>query len=190
VARSKDRKLVFIPESLVKGLMEASSREGKPFSTFIEDVLKRVLKALEMGLTSEELTHFLEVFYTQKASGITLIPYEVLKYLEGKAEKDELKEKWYQCGEWYGKYLKEKFDKPVQAVEKLLKATRWELEETNVKEEGENVKFRCVSTTLTAEQTEFLINFIEGAMHALGYRKAKDDSTKGIILLEFTLCKA
>lgn len=181
----KGRKLIFIPEDLVKGLMEASSREGKPFNVFVEEVLQRVLKALEMGFSSEELTRFLEVAHTQRASSMTLIPLEVLKYLENKAEKDQLQAKWYEAGAWYGKYLKEKFNHPVEAVGRLLEATRWELDEADVKEMGETVKVRCVSAILSAEETGFLLKFIEGAMHGLGYRTEKQDSVKGIILLEF-----
>ena len=188
VSESGKKRAIFVPEDLVKGLMEAASREGKPFNVFVEDVLHRVLKAVEMGYTSEKLTQFLEVVHAQRASSMTLIPFEVLKYMVSKVypvEGDELQSKWYESGAWYGKYLKEKFDQPVNAVGRLLQATRWDLDEVNVKEEGGTVKFRCVSAILSSEGTSFLLKFIEGAMHGLGYRTENADSVRGIILLEF-----
>lgn len=183
--RPKGKKLIFLAGDLVDGLMKAASREGKPFDTFVEGGLRQVLRAHGMGYSQEELTRFLEVYQVQRES-MTLIPLDVLNHLLGKAEKDQLQAKWHDAGVWYGKYLKGKVDQPVQALGRLLRATRWDLDEVDVKEGGGTVKFRCFSSTLSAEGTGWLREFIEGAMHGLGYKTEKEDSVKGIILLEFS----
>lgn len=180
----RGKRLILIPEHLVDEIREASNREGKPFNAFVEEVIQQVLRSLEAGYNLEQLTRFLEVAHTQRLS-MTLVPQEVLNYLTGKAEKAELHAKWYEAGEWYGKYLSEKFQNPVQALKRLLEATRWDLDEIDVKEESGSAKFRCVSAILSLEETESLLKFIEGAMHALGYRTEKNDHVKGIILLHF-----
>lgn len=180
----RDKRLIFIPEHLVDEIREASNREGKPFNAFVEEVLHQVLKSLEAGYNLEQLTRFLEVAHTQRLS-MTLIPQEILNYLTDKADKTELHAKWREAGEWYGKYLYEKFQSPVQALKNLLEATRWDLDEISVEEEGDAARFRCVSAILSLEETMSLLKFIEGAMCSLGYRTEKNDYVKGIILLHF-----
>jgi hypothetical protein len=91
------------------------------------------------------------------------------------SEGDELRKKWYESGRWYGKYMKEKFKDPVDSLRRLLKATRWDLDEVEVKQNGDAVKIRCVSTVMTPEGTEMLLGFIEGAMHAQGSFDLGDD---------------
>ncbi len=76
----------------------------------------------------------LEIAYTQKASGMTLIPLEILQYLESRAGKDELESKWQEAEVSYGKYLKEKFNSPVKVLGELLKGMRWELDEIDIKD--------------------------------------------------------
>jgi len=96
-----------------------------------------------------------------------------------------LQAKWYESGKWHGKYLKERFGDPVQAFKNFLEVSRWDLSEVEVRQEGNTVKLRCVSTVLTTEGTELLAKFIEGAMHSIGYQTEKSDCVKGMIVLEF-----
>ena len=74
---------------------------------------------------------------------------------------------------------------PIEAFKKFLKATRWDLNEVDVRENGDSVKFRCISTLLTDDATDLLCQFIEGAMHSMGYETEKTDAIKGMILLVF-----
>jgi len=180
----RDKRLIFVPEHLVNEIREASQRAGKPFNAFVEEVFHQVLGSLSLGYSLERFTRLLEVAHAQRLS-MTLIPQEVLNYLTGKADKAELQAKWREAGEWYGKYLCEKFQNPVQALKHLLEATRWDLDEIDVKEEGGAARFRCVSAILSLEETESLLKFIEGAMCSLGYEIEKNDYVKGIILLQF-----
>jgi len=58
------------------------------------------------------------------------VPLEVLTYLTSRAhgdEKERLQAKRYKGGSWHGKYLKEKFENPVQAFKNFLEVSRWDL---------------------------------------------------------------
>jgi len=180
----RDKQLIFVPGHLVDEIRDASYKAGKPFNVFVEEVFHQVLGLLSLGYSLEQFTRLLEVAHTQRLS-MTLIPLEVLSYLTGKADQAELQAKWFEAGEWYGKYLCEKFQNPVQALKRLLEATRWDLDEIDVEEEDLVARFRCVSAILSLEETESLLKFIEGAMGSLGYRTEKNDHVKGIILLHF-----
>ena len=182
--KRRDKRLIFVHEHLVDEIRDASYRAGKPFNVFVEELLQQVLGSLSMGYSLEQFTRLLEVAHAQRLS-MTLIPLEVLNYLTDKADKAELKAKWFEAGEWYGKYLCEKFQNPVQALKSLLEATRWDLDEIDVEEKGDAARFRCVSAIISLEETESLIKFIEGAMCSLGYRTEKNDCVKGILLLHF-----
>jgi len=185
---SKGRRLIFVSDDILRRLMKAANMQGKAFTTFIEEALEQLMRANDMGHDLKEVVDFFEVLQAQRNSGAVFTPMDVLNYLIGKvyeAEGEQLQAKWYESGKWYGKYLKDKFDEPTMALGSLLRATRWDLDEVEVRLEGDAVKFRCVSAVLTKEGTELLLKFIEGAMHSLGYETVNKDYMKGIILLEF-----
>jgi hypothetical protein len=77
------------------------------------------------------------------------------------------------------------FKNPVQALRNFLEATRWDLSGVEATLEGEMVKLRCVSTVLTAEGTELLAKFVEGAVNGLGFHVQRVDYVRGIIVVEF-----
>lgn len=186
-SRSKGKRFISVPEELLKRLLEGSSREGKPFIKYVEEGLWQAVKAYEMGHSLKEIVRFFEIIQAQRASGATFTPLGVLNYLTSRVyatEKEQLQAVWYESGKWYGKYLAEKFEDPVQALAELLQATRWDLNEVNVKKAKNSVKLTCISTTITEEGTELLLKFIEGAMHGLEYKTIKSEHMKGIVLLE------
>jgi len=185
---AKDKRLIIVPSDLVSKLIEISNREGKPFHIFVVEAFEQVLRAHEMGHALKEIVDIFEVMEAQKSAGALFMPMDVLNYLTGKVyptDKEELQAKWYESGQWYGKYLMAKFEDPVNALERILAASRWDLNEVEVKRDGNTVKVRCVSTVLTMEGTELFIKFLEGAIHSLGYQTKKQDRLRGIILLEF-----
>lgn len=185
---AKDKKLLMVSSDLVSELMKISSREGKAFPSFVNETLEQVLRAYELGHSLEEIVDFFELMEAQKSAGALFTPMDVLNYLIGKVyqvEKEELQGKWYESGEWYGKYLIVKFADPVDALRRILVASRWDLNAVEVSREEKAVKVRCVSTVLPIEGTELLLKFIEGAMHSLGYKTRKRDYLKGVIFLEF-----
>jgi len=187
-AKGKRKRLVYVPEDLLADVTEASRKRGESLTMFVEETLKQAVTANHLGYSREQATETLQVMHAHKILGGTFVPLDVLNYLTTKAyetEKEELQTKWYESGKWNGKYVKEKFEDPIQALKSFLQATRWDLNEVEVKQNKSTVKLRCVSTTLTTEATELLSKFIEGAMHSLGYKTKKSDTLKGMIVLEF-----
>ncbi len=186
--KAKDKRLVYIPGDIVEEVKEISRRRGESLSLFVSEVLRLALKANNLGYSPKQAAEFLDIMQSQRNLGGAFVPTDVLDYLNNKAcktETEQLQTKWYESGQWHGKYIKEKFKDPVQALRKFLEATRWDLSEVEVKNSQNVVKFRCISTLLTGEATELLAKFIEGAMHSIGYQTDKSDAMKGMILLDF-----
>ena len=189
--RSKGKRLIFVPDELVRGLMEASSKEGKPLNRYVEEALQQAVKVFEAGQNLKSVVRYFEILQSQKASGAIFTPLTVFDFLTSKVyatDKEKLLDVWFESGKWYGKYLAEKFEDPVQALADLLQAARWDLNEVNVKEIDGKVKFRCTSTALTKEGTELLLKFIEGALAGMECKKVKSEFMKGLVLVEFVLC--
>jgi hypothetical protein len=188
MSKSKGRRLVYVPDYIVEEAKKISKGRGESLNLFVSEVLRMALTANKLGYTPERAAEFLEIMQAQRNLGGAFVPADVLTYLNGKAceaEVEQLEKKWYESGKWHGKYLNEKFEDPVQAFKKFLEATRWDLSEVEVRQNQNNVKFRCISTLLTGKATELLATFIEGAMHSIGYQTGKCDTLKGMILLDF-----
>ena len=188
MSKAKDKRLVYIPGDIVQEVKDISRRRGESLSLFVSEVLKLALKADKLGYSPGQAAEFLDIMQAQRNLGGAFVPIDVLAYLNNKScgtEIEQLQTKWYESGKWHGKYMNEKFKDPIQALKKFLKATRWDLSEVEVNKTQNKVKFRCISTLLTGEATKLLANFIEGAMHSIGYQTEKNDAMKGLIILEF-----
>jgi hypothetical protein len=79
---------------------------------------------LKNGISPEQLKTLVTVAHYQRASGLTLVPVEVLRYLEKKADPKELDELWREAGCWYGKYLKEKVESPCKTLSRTSKGNQ------------------------------------------------------------------
>jgi hypothetical protein len=82
--------------------------------------------------------------------------------------------------------LKEKFEKPLKIFLRLLQEGRWDLNEVTMKQDNEMVQFSCISAFASQERSLLLQNFIEGAMHSIGYKTLEKKCFKGIIRLKFS----
>ncbi len=187
---SRGKKLTLVPADILERLMKISNRQGKTLYSLVSEIFEQALRVYDSERTLQEVVDTFELIETQRASGAVITPADVLTYLIDAvypSGKEELLERWYESGRWYGKYLLDRFNNRdhVEALEKILEVTRWDLREVLVENEGGLVRVRCVSPLLPMKNTELLVRFLEGIMSSLGYNVKKEDYMKGIILLEF-----
>jgi len=191
---TKEKKLILVPSDLVNKIMEISNKEGKTLFNFVTEILEQALRASDMNQSLKELVDFYEAMETQKSSGAVIVPVDAFTYLISKlypSDRKNLLKKWYESGEWYGKYMLAKFhdDDPVDAFKKLLTVSHWDLNEVSLVKDDNGIRMKCVSPLLPIENTELLMKFVEGAMHSFEYDVDKEDYARGMVLLTFKKTK-
>ena len=185
---SREEKLIRAPGDLVSRLKEAANREGKTFYRYVTEIFEQAIRAYDMKRSLKDILDVYEILEVQKEAGAVFTPRDILEYSVEKVSQEDdgtLQRLWYQTGKWYGVYLKEKSEYPVDAFTRLLQDGRWDLNEVTVKRNEETVEFRCVSLLASQERTVLVRNFIEGAMHSLGYGTQEQECFRGIIRLRF-----
>ena len=187
---TKERKLIAVPGELVRELNEVANRVGVPFYEFTAEALGQAVRAGRMRRTLREIVDFYELMEVQKTAGFVVVSREVLNYCVQRlysAEGEQLRKMWTGVGEWYGKYLQARLrdEGVVEAFSRLMRASRWDLDEFELKKEDGTVTLRCVSFALSVEDTELLMSFVEGAMGSLGYEVEERDYVKGIVSMKF-----
>ncbi len=188
MADRKEKKLILVPSDLVDQLLQMAAKQGKSLGTFLQEQLEQVVRANRAGYPLKDLIDFFEVTESLKSAGAVFAPPEVMRFLIDAVYptgKEKLHGKWYEAGQWYGKYLMAKFPDQLEGLTRLLQASRWDLQEVNVTRKSRAVEVRCISANFSPEETEFLGRFIEGAMHSMGYETKTGDSTRGIVFMVF-----
>ena len=183
----KGKRLVYVSEDLLDKVAKVTRDEGVSLSKLVEAALMEAVKVNELGYNSKQMAEFFNVMQTNRVLGGLFIPSGVLDFMVEKCSKSDLQQLqalWYDSGKWSGKYLKEKFQNPVEAFGHFLELSRWDLNEVDVKEAGDVLKVRCVSTVMSIEGTRLLAKFIEGVVNGLGYSIEDVDCLKGMIILE------
>lgn len=183
----KGKRLVYVSEDLLEKVAKVTRDEGVSLSKLVEAALMEAVKVNELGYTSKQMAEFFNVLQTNRVLGGLFVPSGVLDFMVEKCCKNDLQQLqalWFDSGKWNGKYLKEKFQNPVEAFGHFLELSRWDLNEVDVKEVGSTLKVRCVSTVMSIEGTQLLAKFIEGVVNGLGYNTEHVDCLKGMIILE------
>ena len=185
-----EKKLIRVPADLLAKLNRASNEAGKAFYEYIAENLEQALRARNLGRPLKEIVDFYELMALQRTAGSVVTPRETLNYLIQRlypTEGEQLRKRWMDVGEWYGKYLQAKLqDKdPVEAFGKLMGVSQWDLNEFELKREGDTVTLRCVSFLLSIENTELLMSFVEGVMNSLGYEVGGRDYVRGMVSMKF-----
>ena len=185
---SREKKLIRAPADLVAKLNEAANREGKTFYSYVSEVLEQAVRAYEMGRSLKEIIDVYEILEVHRDAGTTAAPRDVLDYLIKTAygkNSENLEKLWYQSGRWYGVYFKERFKESVDGFIRLLRDGRLGIDQVTMRNDDGMIELRCVSAFLSQERTLLMGNFIEGAMHSLGYKTKEREFFRGIIRLTF-----
>ena len=185
------RKLVAVRSDLVQEIIRMANRKGRTVYSFVNEVVEQAIKAEAMGTSLKEIMELHEFLELERKAGGTIIKRDIMSYLIQKVypqEKENLLEKWYDSGVWYGKYLLIKFDKEnlLEILQKLFHSLAWDVTDISILTKKDSLHLRCVTIEhRTIEQTELFTAFLEGVMHSLGYETVEKDFLKGLILLNF-----
>jgi len=190
MSSKKGKRLILIRDDLLEDIIKVTAKEGKTVFAFTNEVFEQALKAYDMQTTPAELLECYTLMKLEKERGAVIIPIDLLNYMikkTYKTDKEDLLQKWYDCGLWYGKYLsiKSQTQNWLQLFEKLMKKCAWNVSDFSIITQGENVSIKCVSPYFTTENTEAFMKFLEGTMHSANYKTVKNECLKGMILLDF-----
>jgi predicted DNA-binding protein len=187
---SKDKKLIAVPGDLLEKIYAVSAREGKTPFLYISEIFEQALRAHDMGKSLRQVIDAYIMIETVKNSGSTIISseslYAIIRKIYG-GSSDELRRKWFETGEWYGKYILAKFGelKNPEELRNLIEAYLWDMNEIHLVRIDDRAVLRCISPHQPLELTELSASFLEGVMSALGYKCVRRDVVKGVILMEF-----
>lgn len=186
--RKGSKKLVYVSEDILEAIAEVCRRKGVAVGKFIEDALGQAVRLERIGCDLEEAARFFEIIKAQRVLGGVFTPQEVFNFMVEavyEAKREELLARCFESGRLYGRYMRERFNNPAEALKSFLEVSRWDLSEVNVASENGVTRLRCVSTVLGSEDTELLAKFIEGAVNGFGYKVSKVDIIRGLIIIEF-----
>ncbi|MEM0000068.1 MAG: hypothetical protein QXH02_00165 [Desulfurococcaceae archaeon] len=183
----EEKKLVYVPKSLVDRLIEVARRSGTPISKLVEYSISHFLKVNELGYSFEEALETLKAFKYLKALGGVFTPKPVLECFESYTctTREEKLKRWREAGKAYGMYLRETSGSPVKTLKALLEVSRWDLSEVEVSDGGDFYKLRCVSPALNEEDTAYLAEFIRGILEGLDTQIGRVEFTRGLVIAEF-----
>ncbi len=184
------KKLVAVRVDLLSRVIEIANREGKTVYGLTNEAFEQAIRAYEMKLTLPEILDSFSLLKMERETGAVITSGDILAYLIDRlyhTEREKLQEIWRNAGAWYGKYLLAKFhdQDPIEMLRRLLAACAWDLTDVHLSREVDLVKLRCVAPYLPMENTDLLSKYLEGVMQSLGYEPSKNDTMRGIILLEF-----
>lgn len=187
---SKEKKLIAVRRDLLDSVIEISNREGKTPFGMTNEIFEQAIKVHDLGLSLTEVVDAYALLKMERETGAVIVSSDVLSYLIGKLyaeEKVALRELWRNSGRWYGKYLLAKFhdQDPLEMLRKRLTTCSWDVTDVNLIRNGDQVRLRIVAPYLPVENTELSSEHLEGIMESLGYQLQKNDTMRGIILLEF-----
>jgi hypothetical protein len=184
--KPKGKKLVYVSEEIVDTISEISKKKGTSITKFVEDVLRQAIRMDSIGFSAEEMAETSEAIQVQRVLGGTFVPLDVLNFISNSDDAqgmEQLQAKWFDSGRLYGRYIQERFTNPIVTFRAFLKAMRWDLNEVGISKNSEELKFRCISTSLTLEGTALLSKFIEGAARGMNYRIEQSEFMKGMITM-------
>lgn len=185
------RKMLAAREDLVNKVLEIASRRNVKLYGMINDTLELVIRADDMGLSLEEIVEQYGFVKAAKDAGFVPVAeglfYDIIEKVFQR-NKRWVTKKWYETGQWYGKYYSVKLPQdPVKAFKEDISSFTWNVSEFSIveSEDGGEVLVRCVNPRFPLSYTTLFSVFLEGAMNMFGYECEKKGVSKGIIRLRF-----
>ena len=186
----REKKLLAVQGDIAQKVIQIANRKGMTVYNFTNEILEQAVKADGMNWSIEDIVERFSLLEIERDSGAVFATMDTLLYMVERLyqqEKEELLEKWYESGQWYGKYLQIKFDdgEPLDMLEKLLGACSSKSSEIRIVRDGNRISLNRLCPNDSMEYTELFSKFLEGIIHSFGYETKKNDVSKGLIALEF-----
>jgi len=183
------RKMLAVADDLANEIVRIAERKGLTLYKFVNDVLRQVVRANDMGLTLKQVVDERRVIEAAKEAGFTLA-VERLWYdtvdTAFKQRRGSTTKKWREAGKWYGKYCSSKgAEESLKAFKRTVSDLMWGASEFDIEEKDDKVEVRCISSKFPLSYTELFTAFLEGAFEALGYKSTGREVSKGVIRLTF-----
>ena len=190
------RKMLAAREDLANKLLEIADRKKVKLFVMLNDTLESALKAEEMGISLADAVSQYGIVKTARETGFVPVVeslwYETLDKLF-KMDRDWMMRKWYDSGQWYGKYYSTKVpNHPLKVFKEEISLLTWNISEFSITEnkDGGGVVVSCIAPKFLLSQTTLLAAFLEGAFKAFNYELSKKEVSKGIMELSFSRVKS
>jgi len=188
VSSREEKKLVPVSVDIINRVLLLARRKMTSLNKIAEDALKHAIKLEEeLGYDLEYSYNTLKAIKTLRVLGGAFTPRLVLECLMNencRSSRDRLLEKWFESGKLYGAYLRDSSCR-VEALKTLLENLRWDFTEVLVLNEENSYRVRCVSTSMSSEETEYLVKFLEGIVAGLTCNLDSTVYIRGLITIEF-----
>lgn len=186
--RSVKRKMLAAREDLARKMVEIAGPRRSLYD-FVNEVLRQVVRANDMGLTLKDVVDECGALETARKAGFTLVAKrlwrDIVDWAFAKGKRWMIR-KWYDTGEWYAKFYSAKEpEDPLKAFERNLRTLMWDVSEFNVTKNDSDIIVRCLCAKFSPAYTELFSAFLEGTFNALGYECVEKGMSKGIIRLIF-----
>ena len=184
------RKMLAAREDLVNKVLEIAGRKNVKLYGMINDMLELVIRAEDMGLSLEETVSQYGIVKAAKDAGFVPVVeslwYDVIEKVF-RTDRSWMTKKWYETGQWYGKYYSSKLPQdPLAAFKQDLSSLTWNVSEFSiVEDEDGEILVRCVSPRFPLSYTTLFSGFLEGVLNTFGYDCEKKGISKGIIRMVF-----
>lgn len=183
-----EKKLVPVSVSTISRASQVAKRKMTSLSKFVEDAVNHAVRVEEeLGLGLEDAYSLLRAVKTLRVLGGVFIPQPVLECLvdgECGVSRERLLEKWFESGKLYGVYLRDSTSRS-EVLGAFLRILRWDFSEVRVDNEGSSCRVRCIATSITSEETEYIARFLEGLISGLACTVTRVECIKGLVAVEF-----
>lgn len=181
--KSSRRKMLAAREDLVDRISEIAKKRGTLYD-FVNEILQEAIRADSLGVSLREVIDERGVLRDARDSGFILVParlwYDLVDRAYAYLGEDWMRDLWYECGQWYGKYYGD-LDTFSAAVKRLF----WDLSEFDLSVEKEYLVVRCIILNSSYSHAYLLGKFIEGALDIYGYELQSEDVSRGVVNQRF-----
>jgi hypothetical protein len=184
----EEKKLIPVSADIANRALALAKRKMTSISNLTEEALNLIISLEEkLNLDAKSAYSILNAIKTLRVLGGAFLPRHVVECLldeNCRSSKDRLLNRWYESGRLYGTYLRDSSSRD-EAIKVLLENLRWDFSEVSVTNEGDQYRVRCIATSMSGEETEQLVKFLEGLIEGLMCRVENVEFIRGLIVARF-----